>query len=118
MEGVVVISTTPSTFLPITPGHFGYWDKIMVFSSVIFLFGFLPIVLLAYFCVPKKFRNFLLLLFSLCFYGWGEGLLVLMVLFSVFVNYLLAIVMNHFNGKAADNTEGSLPKRILLGSSG
>ena len=47
----------------------------MVFSSLEFLFVFLPVTLLVYFCVPHKVRNLVLLLFSLFFYGWGEPVL-------------------------------------------
>ena len=44
----------------------------MVFSSLLFLFLFLPAVLLIYFLVPKKLRTGVLLVFSLFFYAWGE----------------------------------------------
>ena len=43
----------------------------MVFSSLIFLFLFLPIFLIIYYLVPFKAKNFILLLFSLLFYSWG-----------------------------------------------
>ena len=58
----------------------------MVFSSVTFLFFFLPAFLLCYALLP--FRNATILVFSLVFYLWGEGSLVLVLLFSVLVNYL------------------------------
>ena len=44
----------------------------MLFSSIPFLFYFLPAVILVYFLVPRRFRNLVLLVFSLFFYGWGE----------------------------------------------
>ena len=44
----------------------------MVFSSIIFLFIFLPLVLAAYFLVPKSWKNAVLLICSLFFYAWGE----------------------------------------------
>ena len=44
----------------------------MVFSSLLFLFYFLPAVLVVYFLVPRRFKNVVLLVFSLAFYGWGE----------------------------------------------
>ena len=44
----------------------------MVFSSLLFLFYFLPAVLAVYFIVPRKAKNVVLLLFSLFFYAWGE----------------------------------------------
>lgn len=63
----------------------------MVFSSLIFLFCFLPIVLLSYFAIPWRLRNLYLLLASLFFYAWGEGLYVLLMLFVIVLNYLLGI---------------------------
>ena len=61
----------------------------MVFSSVIFLFVFLPIFLLVYFLVPNKvqLKNLVLLLFSLLFYAWGEQEIVLIMLASCVVDY-------------------------------
>ncbi|TAH59842.1 MAG: MBOAT family protein, partial [Gottschalkiaceae bacterium] len=44
----------------------------MVFSSILFLFYFLPLVLITYFISGKRYRNLILFLFSLFFYGWGE----------------------------------------------
>ncbi len=68
----------------------------MVFSSLEFLFFFLPVTTLLYFVVPKRFigaRNMVLLLFSLLFYGWGEPLYVFLmvasVLFSYFYGYMV-----------------------------
>ncbi|MDR1766819.1 MAG: MBOAT family protein, partial [Lachnospiraceae bacterium] len=59
----------------------------MVFSSVIFLFLFLPVVLLGYYALPRRFRNIFLLLASVFFYGWGEPKFVFVMLFSILVNY-------------------------------
>ena len=61
----------------------------MVFSSLFFLFVFLPLVLLIYFLAPKKLRNFVLLVVSLVFYAWGEPIYVLIMLFSIAVDYTL-----------------------------
>ncbi len=63
----------------------------MVFSSITFLFYFLPLVLLTYFLVPRSMRNTLLLLFSLIFYAWGEPKYIVLMLFSIFINWILAI---------------------------
>ena len=67
----------------------------MVFSSLIFLFGFLPLFLLCYF-IPKKKknRNLVLLLFSLFFYGYGEPIYVLLMILSIVINYFIAILMD------------------------
>jgi alginate O-acetyltransferase complex protein AlgI len=62
----------------------------MVFSSVLFLFLFLPVTLAAYYTVPERFRNWLLLLVSLLFYLWGEGIYILVMLASVSSNYVFA----------------------------
>ena len=60
----------------------------MVFSSTIFLFGFLPLSLLIYYIMPLKGRNPALFLLSLIFYGFGEPTYILVMLFSVTVAYL------------------------------
>lgn len=59
----------------------------MIFSSVFFLFVFLPVTLILYFIVPWKFKNLLLLLVSLIFYAWGEPIYVFLMLFSIIFNY-------------------------------
>lgn len=59
----------------------------MVFSSLIFLFGFLPVVLLAYTVLDRRLRLPFLLLANLVFYGWGEPVYVLLMLFTTAVNY-------------------------------
>jgi D-alanyl-lipoteichoic acid acyltransferase DltB (MBOAT superfamily) len=75
----------------------------MVFSSTIFLFLFLPIVLIGYynpFLKSRKFKNTFLLIASLIFYAWGEPLFVFVMVFSVFVNWLLALLMEKQDKKA------------------
>jgi alginate O-acetyltransferase complex protein AlgI len=63
----------------------------MVFSSPTFLFLFLPVVFGLHYVVPRRFRNVFLLIASLIFYGWGEPIFVLVMVFSALANYLLAI---------------------------
>lgn len=60
---------------------------VLVFSSVIFLFFFLPLVLALYFAVPFRFKNIILLLFSLVFYAWGEPRYVVLMIVSILINY-------------------------------
>lgn len=60
----------------------------MVFSDLLFLFRFLPIVLIVYFASPKKFRNAVLFFSSLIFYAWGEPVYVSLMLFSTLVDYI------------------------------
>ena len=61
----------------------------MVFSSITFLFYFLPILFIVYFAVPKKFKNFVLFLFSLIFYFYGEPKYGFLLLLSCIINYIL-----------------------------
>lgn len=77
----------------------------MVFSSILFLFRFLPIVLLIYACVPKAWKNGVLFFASLFFYAWGEPVYVVLMLFSTVVDYCLGAVVASakeagHNGKA------------------
>ena len=62
----------------------------MLFSSIPFLFYFLPCVLLVYFAVPQKGRNAVLLAASLFFYGWGEPKFLLFMVFSIVQGYVFA----------------------------
>lgn len=71
----------------------------MVFSSLLFLFRFLPIVLLLYFLLPKKFRNALLFFSSLIFYAWGEPVYVVIMLFSTLVDYTNGMLVHRCKQK-------------------
>lgn len=63
----------------------------MLFNSLIFLFVFLPLCLLAYYLVPKVLRNAVLLLFSLIFFAWGGVAYTLLLLVSMAINYFTAL---------------------------
>lgn len=69
----------------------------MVFSSNIFLFVFLPLVLAGYYLINPRFRNVFLLVSSLLFYAWGEPKFVLVMLGSILVNYTSAILIAKTN---------------------
>lgn len=62
----------------------------MVFSSLEFIFAFLPVFLLLYFITPKRFKNVTLLLGSIYFYAFGEPVYVVLILCSIVVNYLMS----------------------------
>ena len=62
----------------------------MVFSSMVFLFRFLPLFLILYFAIGKEYRNFVILLGSLIFYAYGEPIYVLLMILTLFVNYKIA----------------------------
>lgn len=66
----------------------------MLFSSITFLYYFLPIVLIAYFVVPKKYKNLVLLIFSLVFYFYGEGIYTLILILSCVINYFVGILID------------------------
>ncbi|MEH7458531.1 MBOAT family O-acyltransferase [Bacillus sp. JJ1127] len=69
----------------------------MVFSSSIFLFIFLPLVLFFYFIVRAELRNFVLLAFSLVFYAWGEPRFVFLMLFSILLNYCFGLLVHYYD---------------------
>jgi len=71
----------------------------MVFSSIAFLYYFLPIILILYFIVPKKWKNGCLLLFSLLFYFYGEPRYILILIFSCLMNYYLGKIIEKINNK-------------------
>lgn len=71
----------------------------MVFSSTVFLFAFLPLLFLFYFMASDKWKNYVLLFFSLIFYAWGEPKFLPIMLFLVILDYLLAILIERTNNK-------------------
>lgn len=68
----------------------------MVFSSLLFLFRFLPAVILAYYLVPTRLRNGVLFIGSLVFYGWGEPVYITLLLFSTLVDFFHGQLVEHF----------------------
>ncbi len=60
----------------------------MLFNSIVFLFSFLPILLFVYYIIPKKYRNYVLLLFSLIFYAWGGVSYTIILIGSILMNYI------------------------------
>lgn len=68
----------------------------MVFSSLTFLFSFLPAVLLVYWLAPRRWKNGVLFLASLVFYAWGEPIYILLMLFSTVVDYTCALGVHRY----------------------
>jgi alginate O-acetyltransferase complex protein AlgI len=68
----------------------------MVFSSILFLFFYLPICLLIYRIAPLKLRNMVLLLFSLAFYGWGEPVYILIMVLSILIDYTHGMLVEKY----------------------
>lgn len=68
----------------------------MVFSSIVFLFTFLPITLILYYISPRKMKNIVLLLISLIFYAWGEPVYVFLMMFTTVFDYLIGLLINKY----------------------
>ena len=71
----------------------------MVFSSISFLFFFLPLLFICYFLSPRKLKNTILLIFSLIFYFFGEKWYVLLLLLTCLINYICGILIEKRNKK-------------------
>ena len=59
----------------------------MLFSSITFLFIFLPLTLLLYYLVPFRMKNYVMLAASLIFYAWGEPVYIILMILSIILNY-------------------------------
>ncbi len=81
----------------------------MVFSSLLFLFVFLPAVLLLYYVSPRRPRNAILLAASLVFYAWGEPVYIALMLFSTCTDYIFGLLL--------DRKDGQRKRRWVLGAS-
>lgn len=68
----------------------------MIFSSLTFLFAYLPLTLAVYFLAPLRWRNLVLLLVSLFFYGWGEPVYITIMLLSIFIDYTHGILVEKY----------------------
>ena len=82
----------------------------MVFSSLIFTFYFLPVVLILYYLAQEKYRNYILLVSSLCFYAYGEPKFVFVMAGSILLNYGIALLIDRYRKHA----KGLLTADILL----
>ena len=73
----------------------------MVFSTIIFLFRFLPITLALYYLAPAKLKNTVLFLCSLVFYCWGEVRFFPVMVALILINYVCGLAIEHFDAKPA-----------------
>ena len=78
----------------------------MVFSSVVFLLFFLPVFLLTYYFASKKYKNLVLLIFSIFFYSWGAPKFIFVILGSTFIDFHLV--------KWMDASKNIAKRRLLL----
>lgn len=81
----------------------------MVFSSILFMFVYLPIVLAVYYIVPARFRNVWLFLVNFVFYGWGEPVYIVLMVFSITVNYVNGLLVEKYK-----YTDKPKAKRVLI----
>ena len=76
----------------------------MVFSSLTFMFIFLPIVLTVYYISPKQLKNLFILISGLIFYAWGEPLYVLVMIASTLIDYTAGLLIHKFDSNKAVRT--------------
>ncbi len=88
----------------------------MLFSSIPFLYYFLPIVLILYFIAPKMLKNTVLLLSSLVFYAWGEPRYIFLMIATVLSGYALGLLIEKFRGKTLSKIFLGLAVLIDLGA--
>ena len=74
----------------------------MLFSSILFLFRFLPVVLILYFISPKNCRNLVLFVVSLVFYGWDKPAYILLMLFSTVLDYTVGRLIEYSRKRGSD----------------
>ena len=87
----------------------------MIFSSIAFLYYFLPVAILLYFAVPTAYKNFVLFIVSLIFYGWGEPKFVIVMLISMIVGYVSGLLMEkHVKNKVLLLISIGIPIGFLL----
>lgn len=82
----------------------------MVFSSLIFLFQFLPAALLAYYASPKKLKNAVLLAVSLVFYAWGEPIYIVIMIFSTVFDYANGLLIDKYKRRK------TIARAVFIGS--
>lgn len=87
----------------------------MLFSSIPFLYYFLPSVLILYFIVPKKLKNTVLMLSSLVFYGWGEPKYVVLMIASIVIGYFSGILIEAFSQKKLSKVFLGISVAVNLG---
>lgn len=83
----------------------------MIFSSLLFLFRFLPVVLILYYAAPVRLRNLILFIASLVFYAWGEPVYIVLMTVSILVSYLGGILVDRYVQKGR---RGSAKAALLL----
>ena len=76
----------------------------MVFSSILFLFAYLTVALTVHYLSPPRWRNAILLAFSLLFYGWGEPLYIFLMVFTVVLDYFAGLLVARYKTQGRDRS--------------
>ncbi len=87
----------------------------MVFSSIIFLFFFLPVFLITYYLSPRKAKNYIILFFSLFFYAWGAPWFIFYLIGSTLINHYLVTFMDKAKSKRSKNLWLALSVALTIG---
>lgn len=82
----------------------------MVFSSLLFIFVFLPVVFCLYYISPKKLRNFIIVIASLIFYAWGEPVYIILMIFTCIFDYTNGLIIDRYQGRKG------ICRAVLIGS--
>lgn len=88
----------------------------MIFSSLLFIFRFIPVFFILYYLCPAKAKNVVLFLGSIIFYAWGEPRFLILIFISIIVNYLAGILIEHFAKKAKSVNTVTRDSSVVSGS--
>ncbi len=86
----------------------------MVFSSLLFMFIYLPVVLAIYYLVPMRWRNVWLFVVNLVFYGWGEPVYIFLMIFSICLNYISGIFVGKYREENRKKAHAVLTVNTVL----
>src|SRR5687768_3892439 len=86
----------------------------LVFSSLVFLFFFLPVTLFIYWIAPRILKNTILLLVSLLFYAWGEPIYIFLMIFSAVTDYFHGILISKYRSVSQFKAKAALVSSIVL----
>ena len=86
----------------------------MVFSSILFMFIYLPVVLFLYYVSPVRWRNPILFLANLVFYGWGEPVFIVLMLFSITINYINGMLIGRWKLEKQKRAKAVLAINVVI----
>ena len=86
----------------------------MVFSSILFMFIYLPVVLFLYYISPVKWRNPILFVVNMIFYGWGEPVYILLMIVSITINYINGILIGKWRHVDDNKAKAVLVVNVVL----